>query len=48
VIYDKGSKITRDYGITGVPTVIIADRTGAILFRNHYVPNEVEINKLLH
>lgn len=47
VIFDKKSKITMEYRVTGVPAVIIADTAGTILFRQHYVPNQDEITKLL-
>lgn len=44
VIYDKGSKITSSYKITGVPTVIITDRKGVVVFRRNYVPEMDSIN----
>lgn len=47
VIFDTKSKITMEYQVTGVPTIIIADTTGTILFRQYYVPDQEEINKLL-
>ena len=47
VIFDANSKITMEYRITGVPTVIMADTTGTILFRQYYVPNQREITELL-
>jgi alkyl hydroperoxide reductase subunit AhpC len=39
VIFDKKGKIPRQYGVQGVPTVMIADKTGTIVFRNYGVPD---------
>jgi len=39
VIFDKKGKIPRMYGVQGVPTVLIADKTGTIVFRNYGVPD---------
>lgn len=47
VIFDTKSKITREYRVTGVPTVFVADTEGTIIFRNYYVPNQEEINEML-
>lgn len=47
VIYDKKSEITMDYKVFGVPTVIIADTKGTVLFRQYYVPKPEEITRLL-
>lgn len=47
VIFDADSEITMNNKVTGVPTVIIADSSGTIVFRQYYVPNQDEIYKLL-
>jgi peroxiredoxin len=39
VIFDKRGKIPRKYGVQGVPTVLIADKNGNIVFRNYGVPD---------
>ena len=44
IIYDEGSIITTSYKITGVPTVIIADKNGIITFRKNYVPEPDHFN----
>jgi len=46
-IFDKKSAITKQYKIFGVPTVIIADKGGTIVFRQHFVPEEKDIKALL-
>lgn len=38
VIYDTGSVITNQYGVTGVPYIIIADKHGKITFSGNYLP----------
>ncbi len=47
IIFDKKSVITKQYKVFGVPTVIIADTGGSIVFRQYYVPKAKEIQKLL-
>ncbi len=46
-VFDKKSDIAKDYKVFGVPTVIISEKGGKILFRQHYVPDEKEIKALL-
>lgn len=38
VIYDTKSVITNQYGVTGVPYIIIADKHGKITFSGNYLP----------
>jgi peroxiredoxin len=47
IIYDKKAEITKKYKVFGVPTVIIADTGGSIVFRQYYVPKAKEIKELL-
>jgi hypothetical protein len=47
VIFDSKSRITMQYKVIGIPTVILADASGTVLFRQYYVPNQQEIIKLL-
>ena len=47
VIFDAESVITRQHGIMGVPTILIADRRGAIVYRQHVVPDEAKLLSLL-
>lgn len=46
VLFDTQSQITQEHNVTGVPTVLISDQSGNILFRNHYVPNQDDINRM--
>ena len=50
VIYDTGSVITKNYGVPGVPTIIIVNKKGIVTFKRNYVPefktpNFQEINQ---
>ncbi len=38
VIFDKKGTIPRQYGVQGVPTVLVADRKGVVVFKNYGVP----------
>jgi peroxiredoxin len=38
VIFDRKGTIARQYGVQGVPTVLIADKKGMIVFKNYGVP----------
>lgn len=38
VIFDKKGKITRQYGIRGVPTILVSDKNGTVVFKNYGVP----------
>ncbi len=44
VIYDEKFELSRKYKVFGVPTVIIADKSGKVIFRNAYVPEISEEN----
>jgi len=46
-IFDAGSTITRQHGIISVPTILIADRRGMIVYRQHFVPDEAKLLSLL-
>jgi peroxiredoxin len=41
IIFDKKGTIPKMYKVQGVPTVLIADKKGVVLFKNYGVP---EIN----
>ncbi len=41
VIFDKKGIIPRQYGVQGVPTVLIANKKGIVVFKNYEIP---EIN----
>ena len=43
-IFDGSGKITERYQLQGVPTIIIADKKGKILFRNFATPDISEAN----
>lgn len=47
VIFDRNSTITSQYKVLGVPTIIIADTKGTIVFRQYYVPDEQILETLL-
>ena len=38
VIFDSKGKISRQYGVQGVPTILVADKKGVIVFKNYGVP----------
>ena len=38
VLFDKKSTIARQYQVQGVPTIIIADKKGKVIFKNYGVP----------
>lgn len=41
VVFDEGSKITRQMGVKGVPTVIIVDKKGIIRYRANLAPDDL-------
>lgn len=49
VVFDQNSAITRTYRVLGVPTLVVADKGGRIVFQGHQVPDtfEQELGKLL-
>ena len=38
VIFDKGGLVSKQFSISGVPTVIVADRKGVVKFKNYGLP----------
>ena len=42
VVFDKSSDISAKYRIQGVPTVLVADQKGTIVFKNYGVPEITE------
>ncbi|OQX12923.1 MAG: hypothetical protein BWK76_16970 [Desulfobulbaceae bacterium A2] len=49
VLFDQDSSITRRYRVLGVPTIVVANKSGRIVFQGHQVPEnfEQELGKLL-
>jgi len=47
VIVDQESEITNAYEVFGVPTLFIADQSGMVVFRHHFVPDEEMLKELL-
>jgi peroxiredoxin len=41
VAFDEGSRITREFGVMGTPTVIIVDRQGVVRYRSSAVPEDL-------
>ncbi len=39
VVFDKSGKISSQYRIVGVPTIIVADSAGVVQFKNYGTPN---------
>src|SRR3989338_157237 len=39
VLLDKDTTVANDYGILGVPTYIIVDKAGNVVFDDHYFPH---------
>ena len=44
VIFDGNSKISRKYRVQGVPTIIVADKSGVVVFKNYGVPEITDEN----
>ena len=44
VLFDQKSVLSRKYGVQGVPTVVVADKQGRVIFRNFGVPEISEEN----
>ena len=38
VIFDTTNAISRMYGVQGVPTILVADKSGTVVFKNYGVP----------
>lgn len=38
VIFDSTGKISRQFGIVGVPTILVTDKKGIIVFKNYATP----------
>ena len=38
VIFDKGGRVSKQFSINGVPTIIVADRKGVVKFKNYGLP----------
>ena len=39
--FDKGSRVTRAFGVTGTPTVLILDKQGIVRYRDAAVPENL-------
>ncbi|WP_457574482.1 TlpA family protein disulfide reductase [Desulfolithobacter sp.] len=44
VLFDKQGTISRQYGVQGVPTIIVTDRSGRVVFKNFGVPEITDEN----
>ncbi len=42
VAFDRGSKVTRRFGVQGTPTVIIVDAKGIVRYRSAALPEDLE------
>lgn len=42
VIFDKGAKVTKSFGVMGTPTHIVIDRKGIIRYRGAEAPEDIE------
>ena len=40
VLYDDGSKVTRSYGIEGIPNIVLVDKNGAIKYQGSELPSD--------
>ena len=45
IAYDHGTKVTRMYGVVGIPTVFIIDKAGAVRYKDTAVPTPAEIKE---
>ncbi len=41
VAFDKGSTVTRLYGVQGTPTIVIIDRRGTVRYRSATIPGDI-------
>jgi peroxiredoxin len=41
IVFDKDSVITKSFGVSGVPTVFLIDKTGTIKYRGNIVPDNI-------
>jgi peroxiredoxin len=44
VAFDKDSEVSREFKISGVPTIIIVDKSGTIKYRSYRLPENLENN----
>ncbi|BCO10473.1 hypothetical protein GF1_28490 [Desulfolithobacter dissulfuricans] len=44
VLFDKQGTISRQYGVQGVPTIIVTDKSGRVVFKNFGVPEITDEN----
>ncbi len=42
VSFDKGSKITKEYGVMGTPTVMMIDKNGVVKYKSPALPDNLE------
>ncbi len=45
VVFDRDLKIIQQYMIIAVPTIIVADRNGIIVYRGHSIPGQQILDK---
>ncbi|MDR3566827.1 MAG: TlpA disulfide reductase family protein [Syntrophobacteraceae bacterium] len=41
VLYDQGSKVTRSYGVEGIPNIVLVDKNGDIKYQGSDLPPDV-------
>jgi len=46
VLLDRDSSVSRSYGLVGVPTYVLVDKSGDIVFKDNYFP-QAEYKKLI-
>ncbi|SMC16363.1 Peroxiredoxin [Desulfacinum hydrothermale DSM 13146] len=42
VLYDGNSTVTQAYGVRGIPLLVIVDKEGKVVYRDHQLPGHIE------
>lgn len=41
ILFDEGGRVTKAYGVSGIPSHIIIDSNGLIVYRSHHLPKNI-------
>lgn len=41
VLYDEGTKVTRTYGVEGIPNIVLVDKKGDIKYQGSELPEDI-------
>lgn len=42
VLYDEGTKVTRTYGVEGIPNIVLVDKKGEIKYQGSELPEDLK------